>query len=330
MANVLVVGSINFDCVMNVKEFVQKGETIEALDYHEYPGGKGANQAIALSRAGVDTTFICAVGKDANGAYLSNVLKDAGLDTSHVIKKDCVTGSAFIQVNEKGQNSIVIVHGANYQLNREDLQKKEELFAQADAILTQLEVTDEVIETCVELAEKYKKPLFLNPAPVRKLGENMLKRTFMITPNECELEVLSGCSCESMEEMKRAVEELSQTMHTNILVTLGSAGCLYKDCSSGEMIAVDSFRVDAVDTTAAGDCFNGAFISAYLQYRDVKKAMIYANAFAALSVKKQGAVSSIPDKKDVEIFLKEQQICLEEQSEGTKEKECLGGRICLR
>lgn len=319
MANVLVVGSINFDCVMNVKEFVQKGETIEATDYHEYPGGKGANQAIALEKSGVDTTFICAVGKDANGDYLSSVLENAGLDTRHVLKKDCVTGSAFIQVNEKGQNSIVIVHGANYQLSKEDLQNKEELFAQADAILTQLEVTDEVIETCVELAEKYNKPLFLNPAPVRKLGEHILKRTFMITPNESELGVLSGSSCESMEEMERAVRELSRTMHTNILVTLGSAGCLYKDSSSEEMIYVDSFRVDAVDTTAAGDCFNGAFISAYLKYGDVKKAMIYANAFAALSVKRQGAISSIPGKEDVEIFLKEQQICLDEQGEVTRE-----------
>lgn len=312
MANVLVVGSINFDCVMNVKEFVQKGETIEALDYHEYPGGKGANQAIALSKTGIETKFICAIGKDTNGDFLIDVLEKAGLDTQYISQKDCVTGSAFIQVNEKGQNSIVIVHGANYQLNREDLQKREELFAQADAILTQLEVVDEVIETCVELAAKYKKPLFINPAPVRKLSDSILKKTFMLTPNESELAVLAGRPCESLEEIEQAVRELSNKMHTNILVTLGSAGCLYKGSSSEEIIYVDSFKVNAVDTTAAGDCFNGAFISAYIKYGDVEKAMVYANAFAALSVQKKGAISSIPNQLDVERFLKEKQIFLDD------------------
>lgn len=301
MSKIIVVGSINMDLVSSVEEFAKPGETISALDFNKYPGGKGANQAVALARNNEEVLFIGAIGNDDNGHYLKKLLSDNHIDTTGIeIKDNYPTGTAFISVNSHHENSIIIVHGANYALNKADIQSHIDIIKDADAIVMQLEISDEALIETAMIAEKYNIPLFLNPAPSRKIPEEVLKNTFVITPNESELSSLTGITCDNIESIKEAAEMLKDRYHTHVIVTMGSKGALILD---DEPLIVDSFKVEAIDTTAAGDSFNGALISSYLESHDFKKAVRYANAFAALSVTKKGAIPSIPQKEDVIEFL---------------------------
>lgn len=303
MSKIIVVGSINMDLVSNVEEFAKPGETISALDFNKYPGGKGANQAVALARNNEDVYFIGAIGNDENGHYLKNLLSDNHINTDGIeVKNNTPTGTAFISVNSHHENSIIIVHGANYALNGEDVIKQKEAFKNADAIIMQLEVNDEVLIETSRIAKEFNIPLFLNPAPSRKIPEEVLMNTFAITPNESELSSLTGMPCETYEKAIRAAGVLKNRYNMHVIVTMGSKGVLIYD--DERPLIVNSYKVEAVDTTAAGDSFNGALISAYLESHDFTEAVRYANAFAALSVTKNGAIPSIPYKDSVMDFLK--------------------------
>ena len=303
MSKIIVVGSINMDLVSNVEEFAKPGETISAIDFNKYPGGKGANQAVALARNNEEVYFIGAIGNDENGFYLKNLLGDNHINTNGItIKENIPTGTAFISVNSHHENSIIIVHGANYALSGEDVIKQKEAFKNADAIIMQLEVNDEVLIETSRIAKEFNIPLFLNPAPSRKIPEEVLMNTFAITPNESELASLTSMPCDTIQDIQKAAELLKDRYHMHVIVTMGSKGALIHNDNDSRI--VEGFKVEAVDTTAAGDSFNGALISAYLESHDFMEAVRYANAFAALSVTKNGAIPSIPYKDSVMDFLK--------------------------
>ena len=305
MSKIIVVGSINMDLVCNVEEFVKPGQTISALDYNKYPSGKGANQAVALARNNDDVTFIGAIGDDDNGHYLKHLLQENNIDTSAIVIKDNdPTGTAFICVNKHHENNIIIVHGANYALNKQDILNAQEHFKSCDAIITQLEINDEVLLETAKLANKYQKPLFLNPAPSRKISEEVLKYTFCITPNQSELQSLTNMPCSTLDQIMLAARALQQKYNTHVIVTIGSKGALFVDQTNQRII--NSYKVEALDTTAAGDSFCGALVSNYLQTNSFIEAIKYANGFAALSVTKKGAIPSIPTKQEALDFINNQ------------------------
>jgi len=297
MAKILVVGSINMDLVVRVPHSPSPGETVLGGDFETFPGGKGANQAVAAARMGGDVTMVGRVGQDDFGNTLIKALVDDHIRTTHVIKDPhAATGIAMISVAANGENSIVVASGANYKVSIQDINNTRELMREADVLLLQLECPLDAVTTAVDLAAAYEVPVVLNPAPAQPLSPAILSRVAYLTPNESELKILS-----SEEDADRAVEKLLSWGVNNLVVTLGAQGVRL---ISGEMDKhLPSYEITAVDTTAAGDAFNGALVVALAEGRSLLEAVRYGMAAGALSATKRGAQPSLPKREEVENFL---------------------------
>lgn len=297
---ILVIGSLNMDMVIPVKDLPQKGETILGGTPAYIPGGKGANQACAAGKLGGTVTMLGKVGRDEMGRTLKENLSAAGVDVTHVEETDkAPTGMAVIYVSETGSNSIVVVPGANSLCDVEYIQANEGLIAAHDIIVLQLEIPYDAVFRAIELAKKHNRLVVLNPAPAPdSLPKGVITNLDYITPNETELARIAGLPVGGVEEAIAAGKKLVGEGVGTVLATLGEQGALLVTKDRAEVIP--TLKVDAVDTTAAGDTFNGAFVTALAEGRSEAESIAFGNKAAAISVTRKGAQTSIPTREEVE------------------------------
>jgi ribokinase len=295
---IIVVGSSNTDMVIKAAKFPLPGETILGGEFFLFPGGKGANQAVAAARLGGNVIFIAKVGNDIFGEQALQQFKREGIITDYIAKDpDRPSGVALITVDSKGENTIAVAQGSNGALSSDDVQKAESEFEKSDIVLTQLETPLQTILHVAKLVGKFQKRLILNPAPGMKLPDDLFPSLYLITPNESETEVLTGISVRDNSSIKRAAEKLKEMGVANVIITLGSEGAYLYNDAGGKHIPTK--KVKAVDTTAAGDVFNGALAVALSENRTLEQAAEFANHAAAISVTKMGAQASAPYRKEL-------------------------------
>lgn len=307
MSDILVIGSLNADLVVKSPRFPKPGETISGEDLQIIPGGKGANQAVAVARQGVDVSMVGRVGNDSFGPFLVDNLKKSNIDTSHVLETDSATGTAIIVVDSNGQNSIVLSPGANGKVNLQDVDSAPD----AKILLLQFEIP---IETVLHATKKYKRSspvdkskstkVILNPAPAKEIPDELLSHVDILIPNESELSLLSKKEVNDVKSAEVAARELLKHGIETIIVTLGENGALIVD--DKQVTHVNTYKVEVVDTTAAGDAFIGGFASALLKNKSLEEAVRYGCACGALATTKFGAQPSLPTKEEVEKFLSQQ------------------------
>jgi len=295
---IIVVGSSNTDMVIKAAKFPLPGETILGGEFFLFPGGKGANQAVAAARLGGNVIFIAKVGNDVFGEQALQQFKREGIITDYVARDpDRPSGVALITVDSKGENTIAVAQGSNGALSSDDVQKAESEFEKSDIVLTQLETPLQTILHVAKLVGKFQKRLILNPAPGMKLPDDLFPSLYLITPNESETEVLTGISVRDNSSIKRAAEKLKEMGVANVIITLGSEGAyLYNDAGGKH---IPTRKVKAIDTTAAGDVFNGALAVALSEMKSLEEAVDFANHAAAISVTKMGAQASAPYRKEL-------------------------------
>ena len=298
---ILVVGSCNTDMVIKAAHLPRPGETILGGTFFMNPGGKGANQAVGRARLGGSVTFICKTGSDIFGHQSQQLFEEEGINTSYVFSDSGnPSGVALITVDEKAENCIVVASGANANLLPSDLAKAEEAIELADLILMQLEVPMETVCFVADIAWQKGKKVILNPAPAHPLPADLLHHLYLITPNETEAEMITGVKITDDISAVEAARVLSGMGVQHVIITLGSKGALI--CSDGEAEIVPALKVEAVDTTAAGDVFNGALTVALSEGRNLKESVRFACKASTISVTRVGAQSSAPYRNEVDIF----------------------------
>ncbi|MGA2533122.1 MAG: ribokinase [Candidatus Aminicenantales bacterium] len=302
MKNILVIGSSNTDMIIRVPRIPRPGETILGGTFSMSPGGKGANQAVAAARAGGRVTFVARAGDDIFGRQALRNFEADGIDTRFVACDAWApSGVALINVADDGENAISVAPGANARLTSEDIQKAAAAFEGSDIVLMQLETPLDTVRAAVEAARIRGIPVILNPAPARELDDGLLKNVTILTPNETEAEALTGIKVATESDARRAAAALRARGPRGVIITLGEKGC-YAAADDFEG-RIPAFRVRPVDTTAAGDVFNGALAVALAEQRAIVEALRFASAAAALSVTKLGAQPSAPTRADIEKLL---------------------------
>ncbi|WP_163920756.1 ribokinase [Photobacterium sp. Alg240-V54] len=305
MNKLVVLGSVNADHVLQVPSFPRPGETLHGRNYQVIPGGKGANQAVAAARLHADIGFIACVGDDSFGINIRENFKIDGIDITAVkMQPNCPTGIAMIQVSDNGENSICLSAEANAKLTATAIAPDLERIRQADYLLMQLETPLCGIEKAAQVAKAANTVVILNPAPARALSDDLLACVNIITPNETEAEVLTGITVTDADSAQRAANVLHAKGIKTVMITLGAKGVWLSQNGNGDIIA--GFRVEATDTTAAGDTFNGAFVTGLLEDLPLESAVKFAHAAAAISVTRFGAQTSIPTRDEVDDFLAQQ------------------------
>ncbi len=303
MGKIVVVGSSNVDLIVKAERIPQPGETVMGGDFLMVCGGKGANQAITVHRMGGDVTFVTRIGEDMFGDRLLRQYASEGLDTNYVVRdSDSASGVAIISVDASGENCIVVAPGANDRLSVADIESARSQIETADFVLMQMEIPMEVIRYVKDMAVKAGVKVVLNPAPAARLDEDMLRGLYMITPNESECSLLTGLPVGDESEAEKAAGVLLDKGVENVIVTLGSRGALIK--SRTECLTVPARRVCAVDTTAAGDVFNGSVVVALAEGRSIEQAVRIATVASSVSVTRMGAQPSVPIRAEVEEIMK--------------------------
>ncbi|MEM1328790.1 MAG: ribokinase [Bacteroidota bacterium] len=295
---ILVIGSSNTDMVVQSARLPAPGETILGGQFLMNPGGKGANQAVAAAKLGSDVSFMCRLGKDLFGTEAISNFKGYGMDTSGIVQdENHPSGVALIMVDEKGENCISVALGANNELSKAQIDANRALFEACEIVLIQLEIPISTVEHAVQLAKKLGKTVILNPAPAHELSTTTLSHIDIITPNETELQLLSGHTITDDASIRAAAQCLLDQGAKTVIVTLGKRGAFILNENLETVIPAPT--VQTVDTTAAGDTFNGALAVALSDGKELKIAIEFANRAAAFSVTKLGAQSSTPTLEDL-------------------------------
>ncbi|EME8858955.1 MULTISPECIES: ribokinase [Enterobacter] len=303
--NLVVLGSINADHILNLETFPTPGETVTGNQYQVAFGGKGANQAVAAGRSGANIAFIACTGDDDTGERVRKQLASDNIDVSPVsVVEGESTGVALIFVNAEGENVIGIHAGANAALTTERVEAQRAIISGADALLMQLESPVESVLAAAKIAHENHTTVVLNPAPARVLSDELLALVDIITPNETEAEKLTGIRVENDDDAARAAGALHDKGIGTVIITLGSRGVWVS--ANGEGRRVPGFKVKAIDTIAAGDTFNGALVTALLEGRAMDEAIRFAHAAAAIAVTRKGAQPSVPWRKEIDEFLSQQ------------------------
>ena len=297
MKNICVIGSLNMDLVVNVDTMPKPGQALLGGNFKEVPGGKGANQAVAMARLNGTVSMIGKVGNDGFGKTLIKALNNDNVNTDYVHTADCSTGVALITVDKNAQNAIVVAPGANFELTKDDIDKNIDCIKNIDIVVIQLETPLETVKYALQMAKKLNKYTILNPAPAVKLDDEIIKNVDLLTPNETELEIISEIKIENEDDINKAAYKMIEKGVKELIVTLGSKGSLY--INKEKSFFKPAYKVDAVDTTAAGDSFTGALAVALANNKTMEEAMDFASKVGALSVMKEGAQSSLPTLKDV-------------------------------
>lgn len=295
---IIVVGSSNTDMVVRTDHLPEPGETVIGGEFMIAPGGKGANQAVAAARAGGKVYFVAKVGDDIFGKQTLKGLRKDRINTDFIsVDKATPSGIALIMVNKDGENSIAVAPGANSKLSPDDILAASDIFKKAKALLVQLEIPLKTVETAVELGWSNKLTVILNPAPATKLPRQLYKKISIITPNENETKVLTGIRPRNRKDLVLAAEKLRKFGAKTVIITLGEKGAFVynKDVAT----FVPSYKVNPIDTTAAGDVFNGALAVAISEGMELVRAVQFANAAAAISVTRPGAQPSAPQRSEI-------------------------------
>ncbi|GIV63824.1 MAG: ribokinase [Bellilinea sp.] len=297
---IVVVGSLNMDLVVRAPRHPQPGETLIGGEFQTFPGGKGANQAVAAARLGAEVRMIGRVGRDAFGEALLETVQRDGVDTTFIRRDEqAATGVALITLDAAGQNTIVVAPGANMRVTPQDIEDSAAAFAGADLLLMQLECPLESVQAAARLAHRHGLQVVLNPAPARPLPPDLLAQTDYLLPNQPELRLLA----EGEEDVNRAAARLLTRGVRNLVVTLGEEGALLVTPHGQEKLP--AFPVKVVDTVAAGDAFAGAFCVALAEGKPLHEAVIWGNAAGAIAVTRPGAQPSMPTRDELIHFLKE-------------------------
>jgi len=300
---ILVIGSFMMDLVVRAPRAPQEGETVIGTSFNRFPGGKGANQAVAAARLGADVTMAGKLGQDVFGDQMLAALQAEGVATEYVLRDSgAQTGIGSIVLDNEGKNRIVVVPGANLAYDLVDLVALEQVIAAHDLIMLQLEMDIEVVKSAARMAYQNGIPVVLNPAPAQALDDEMLRTVAYLTPNETEAQLLTGVPVTDFASAHDAAASLLSRGPKNVVITLGDKGALVatRDYSRH----VPGFSVKALDTVAAGDAFNGALALKIAQGSPLEEAVRFANAVGALTVTRQGEIPSLPRKKEVEEFLR--------------------------
>jgi len=301
---IISLGSINMDLVVRTPRFANPGETIVGTDFFTAPGGKGANQAVAAGRLGVDALMFGRIGDDFFGKNLLKNLQENNVGTKGVkIDKTLPTGTALITVNKNAENKIIIIPGANSAVCNSDIDNLTPFFKKANILMLQLEIPLDTVAAAAKKAKESGVKVLLDPAPARELSDELLYCCDFITPNETEAEILTGIKIDNFMDAKKAAEVLLNKGVQAVIVKMSSKGSYYYDGSIE--INFPAYKVDAVDTVAAGDAFNGGFAAAFSSGKSIKETLQWANACGALSTTKHGAQPSLPLREELISFLKE-------------------------
>jgi ribokinase len=296
--SIIVVGSTNTDMVVRADHIPAPGETLLGGAFFMNPGGKGANQAVAAVRLGGNVTFICKTGADVFGRGAIQLFKDEGINTSFVISDtQNPSGVALITVSKDAENSIVVAPGANAALNTAEIKGALNIINRAAIVLIQLEIPLDVVAEVVSAAHKNNVKVVLNPAPACKLPDDVLKCIDIITPNETEASILTGIDVCDMATAKQAAKVLHEKGIQTVIITLGSKGALI--FYENKYDVVDALKVEAKDTTAAGDVFNGALVVALTEGKNIYDSVAFACKASAISVTRLGAQSSAPYRNEI-------------------------------
>lgn len=302
MKPIAVIGSLNMDLVVRTARVPQGGETITGSAFALIPGGKGANQAVAAARAGASVRMIGAVGDDAFAPALLASLSAAGMDVTGVARlSDTPTGTATILLEDNGENRIIIVPGANGRVTPQALQPHLDMLRQAGFILLQHEIPAETNRLIIEVAHTAGVPVLLNPAPFRPVPPDLLQKIDTLVLNEVEASMLTGQTISSPEQATQAAWRMLEMGAQTAIITLGKAGAVL--CQARAEVYQPAFNVTALDTTAAGDTFTGAYAAHRLRGQTARQALRFASAAAALCVTRLGAQTSIPTFQEIEDFL---------------------------
>ncbi|WP_418287921.1 ribokinase [Limosilactobacillus oris] len=299
MNKVTIVGSLNVDTTLRIKRMPLPGETLAAEGKSSAAGGKGANQAVSAARSGAQTAFIGEVGKDNSGQMMLDEMKANGIDVAGIRENDQVgTGTASILLDENGQNSILIYGGANQQLSPTDVEAAKDKITAADFVVAQFETPQAATLRAFQLAKANGVTTILNPAPAQKIDPEVLKLTDLIIPNETESAELTGVIITDKTSMLISAAKFAQMGVRNLIITVGAKGAFY--CTQDGYSFIPAFKVNAVDTTAAGDTFIGA-LSSQLKpdMSNIEKALVYAQRASSLAVQKMGALPSIPTREQI-------------------------------
>jgi len=298
---ILVVGSSNTDMVIQTDHLPRPGETVIGGTFFMNPGGKGANQAVAIARLGGNITLVCKTGSDIFGHQAHQLFEEEGINTSYVLSDSKnPSGVALITVDAHAENCIAVASGANMNLTPEDLMRAKEAIEQADAILMQLEIPIETVEYVARMANAQGKKVILNPAPAQPLSKELIRDLYLITPNENEAGMISGITITDDESATQAARKIFELGVDNVVITLGARGALVYNKETCQF--VDGYKVKAIDTTAAGDIFNGALTVALMENRSLIDAVRFACKTGAIAVTRVGAQSSAPYRTEVDVF----------------------------
>lgn len=296
---IVVVGSTNMDMAVKTKHIPAPGETVLAGSFFMNPGGKGANQAVAAARLGGNTSFISKVGDDVFGKQSAKLFGEEGISTRFLLTdEELPSGVALITVDQKGENTIVVASGANGNLYPKHLAEALDEIAGADIILMQLEIPMETVEFVAKYAASKNVKVVLDPAPANELSAELLRHIHIITPNQTEAEMLCGSKVHDIESAEKAAQAIYARGAKNVIITMGGLGAVI--CSEGKIKLVPALQVEAVDTTAAGDVFNGGLAVALSEGKTLADAVRFGCLAAAVSVTRLGAQSSIPHRKELD------------------------------
>ena len=295
---ILVIGSIGYDLTTYYEKMPVIGETIVGRKFAQNPGGKGDNQAVAAARAGGDVSFLGAVGDDTYGDILKKNLEDNNVKQNLKVVPNMSCQIATILVDQNGQNSIIIVPGANNYVDKKQIDENEKLIDESDIILLQLEIPIETVEYAIDIAYKKNKIIILNPAPGQPLSENILKKVDYLTPNESELSLITGMPTETIEQIELASKKIIELGAKNLIVTLGEKGSLLYNKDGSKLFS--AFPTKAVDTAGAGDCFAGVFCTYLSKDYKIDEAIKYANLASSISVTRIGTIPSLPTQKEID------------------------------
>jgi ribokinase len=306
--HVVVVGSLNMDLVVQMPSIPKPGETLLGGRFETFPGGKGANQAVAAARLGAQVTLIGRVGDDAFGKQLIETARREGINVNYIcVDHTEATGVALITVDAQGQNSISVASGANFTLTAQQVKNAFDQLDSVDLLVMPLETPLETIEIAAQLAKRQNAQIILNPAPARELSSDLLELVDIIIPNEHETAFMTGIDIQDEEDEYKAAATLLTSGVGCVVLTLGSQGAVVLEGTPGypEYHRIQSFDVEAVDTTAAGDAFVGALATGMGEGMALLDAAWFANAAAGISVTRPGAQPSLPTRQEVEDFLNE-------------------------
>lgn len=302
---IIVIGSLNMDLIVRAPRIPTPGETILGSSFATAGGGKGANQAVAAARLGAHVSMVGRVGSDSYGEALLLGLQKDGVDTRFIqTDPDQPTGLALITVDDHGENSIVVVSGANWQVSAADIERAAEAIASADVLILQLEIPLESVEFAARIAHQYRVPVILNPAPARALPASLLQHVAYLAPNESETALLSGTAVSDSRTAQQAIQRIHQLGVNTVIMTRGSQGAFVSAPSSS--YTVPAFKVDPVDTTAAGDAFVAGLAFGVAAQQPLKQAVRLAAAAGALATTQPGAQPSLPKATSVQALLDSQ------------------------